>query len=242
MGLISRDDGWRMPDWLWERIEPLCRRGRPTRWAATDRACPTGTRWTRSCSCCAPACSGTRSPHRHLHLELGPPTLPGVGAGGRLPRDLAPGAHRVRPGGGDRLGLAGRGRGDGEGAPGRPELVPTPPIEPKRGEALAPLRGGGRPGRTRAGGRQPPGPAAPSTHPRQHPHRAAARPASAPAPLPRPRLRGRLHAPARPRARLRAAIHSRGEELAQSSTRQAGAPAAGWSRPATPGSTATAAS
>ena len=22
MGLISRDDGWRMPDWLWERIEP----------------------------------------------------------------------------------------------------------------------------------------------------------------------------------------------------------------------------
>jgi putative transposase len=23
MGLISRDDGWRMPDWLWETIEPL---------------------------------------------------------------------------------------------------------------------------------------------------------------------------------------------------------------------------
>lgn len=23
MGLIDRDDGWRMPDWLWERIEPL---------------------------------------------------------------------------------------------------------------------------------------------------------------------------------------------------------------------------
>jgi RHS repeat-associated protein len=23
MGLISRDDGWRMPDWLWERVEPL---------------------------------------------------------------------------------------------------------------------------------------------------------------------------------------------------------------------------
>ena len=21
--LVSRDDGWRMPDWLWERIEPL---------------------------------------------------------------------------------------------------------------------------------------------------------------------------------------------------------------------------
>jgi transposase len=23
MGLVSSDDGWRMPDWLWERIEPL---------------------------------------------------------------------------------------------------------------------------------------------------------------------------------------------------------------------------
>ena len=23
MGLVSRDDGWRLPDWLWERMEPL---------------------------------------------------------------------------------------------------------------------------------------------------------------------------------------------------------------------------
>jgi len=23
MGLVSRDDGWRLPDWLWERLEPL---------------------------------------------------------------------------------------------------------------------------------------------------------------------------------------------------------------------------
>jgi len=23
MGLVSRDDGWRLPDWLWERIAPL---------------------------------------------------------------------------------------------------------------------------------------------------------------------------------------------------------------------------
>ena len=23
MGLVERDDGWRMPDWLWGRIEPL---------------------------------------------------------------------------------------------------------------------------------------------------------------------------------------------------------------------------
>src|SRR5688572_11534102 len=23
MGLVTPDDGWRIPDWLWERIEPL---------------------------------------------------------------------------------------------------------------------------------------------------------------------------------------------------------------------------
>lgn len=23
MGLVERDDGWRMPDWLWQKIEPL---------------------------------------------------------------------------------------------------------------------------------------------------------------------------------------------------------------------------
>jgi putative transposase len=23
MGLVDRDDGWRVPDWLWEKIEPL---------------------------------------------------------------------------------------------------------------------------------------------------------------------------------------------------------------------------
>jgi putative transposase len=23
MGLVNRDDGWRLPDWLWERVEPL---------------------------------------------------------------------------------------------------------------------------------------------------------------------------------------------------------------------------
>ncbi len=23
MGLVAKDDGWRIPDWLWERIEPL---------------------------------------------------------------------------------------------------------------------------------------------------------------------------------------------------------------------------
>jgi hypothetical protein len=61
MGLVSRDDGWRMPDWLWERIEPLLPDPPPHPLGVTARGCPTATRWTRSFWCCARACSGTRS-------------------------------------------------------------------------------------------------------------------------------------------------------------------------------------
>jgi putative transposase len=32
MGLVDRDDGWRLPDWLWERIEPLLPGPRPHPW------------------------------------------------------------------------------------------------------------------------------------------------------------------------------------------------------------------
>ena len=61
MGLISRDDGWRMPDWLWERIEPLqLPLHRFTRWELIARGCPIVTRWTRSFWCSGPGCSGTR--------------------------------------------------------------------------------------------------------------------------------------------------------------------------------------
>lgn len=27
--MVSKDDGWRMPDWLWERVEPLLPPGAP---------------------------------------------------------------------------------------------------------------------------------------------------------------------------------------------------------------------
>jgi putative transposase len=46
MGLVSSDDGWRMPDWLWERVDPLlparpahplgCHRSRASDRAAMD--------------------------------------------------------------------------------------------------------------------------------------------------------------------------------------------------------------
>ena len=35
--MVSRDDGWRMPDWLWERIEPLLP-GRPFHPLGTHRS------------------------------------------------------------------------------------------------------------------------------------------------------------------------------------------------------------
>jgi hypothetical protein len=38
MGLVDRDDGWRMPDWLWERVEPCCRLRPSIRWELTAGA------------------------------------------------------------------------------------------------------------------------------------------------------------------------------------------------------------
>ena len=35
--MVSRDDGWRMPDWLWERVEPLLP-GRPFHPLGTHRS------------------------------------------------------------------------------------------------------------------------------------------------------------------------------------------------------------
>jgi transposase len=45
MGLVSKDDGWRIPDWLWERMEQLLRPRRRTCSAVIARGCRTATRW-----------------------------------------------------------------------------------------------------------------------------------------------------------------------------------------------------
>jgi hypothetical protein len=55
------DDGWRIPDALWQRLEPLLPPASRTRWAATTRVCLTAGPWTPSSSCCAAAASGARS-------------------------------------------------------------------------------------------------------------------------------------------------------------------------------------
>ena len=62
MGLVDRDDGWRIPDWLWVKMEPLLPPRPRTRWAATAPGCRTEAPWTPSSWCCAAACRGTRLP------------------------------------------------------------------------------------------------------------------------------------------------------------------------------------
>lgn len=56
----KRDDGFRMSDALWERMEPLLPAPKAHPLDATGRACPIVPRWMPFCWCCALACSGTR--------------------------------------------------------------------------------------------------------------------------------------------------------------------------------------
>jgi len=114
--LVSRDDGWRLPDWLWARIELLlpdlpfhplgcCAPRVPDRDAmdAILLVLRTGMQWN------ALNATGVCSP------------LSGVGAGRRVSRDLAWGAVGVRRAGRDRLVVPGRWWRDDQGAAGRPE-------------------------------------------------------------------------------------------------------------------------
>jgi transposase len=108
MGLVCRDDGWRMPDWLWERIEPLLP-PRPFHPLGTHRprvadrdamdaillVLRTGMQW--NALEVSGICSSS-SAHRRFQEW----------AGWGVRRDLAGGAVGVRQGGGDRLGVAGR--------------------------------------------------------------------------------------------------------------------------------------
>jgi putative transposase len=66
-------------------------------------------------------------------VKLGAPALSGVGAGRRLPRDLAPRALGVRRGGRHRLELAGRRRRDDQGAAGRREDRPESHWQSQKG-------------------------------------------------------------------------------------------------------------
>lgn len=117
--LVSRDDGWWIPDWLWERIEPMLppppfhplgtHRSRvPARDAmgAILLVLRTGMQWNAL----------TRD--RHLLLELRSPAFPGVVAGRCVRGDLA---SRTVGGRRYRLGVAGSRWRDDQSAAGGSE-------------------------------------------------------------------------------------------------------------------------
>src|ERR671936_1735100 len=111
MGLVSRDDGWRIPDAVWERIEPLlprrpahplgCHNPRvPDRDAmnAILLVLRTGMQWNALSATGICSCSSAYRRFREW-----------AEAGG-FPDFLAPGAAPLRPPPGGRVGVAGAGR------------------------------------------------------------------------------------------------------------------------------------
>lgn len=60
MGLVWKDDGWRMPDWLWERIEPLLPDPPPHPLGCHRPRVPDRDAMDAICWCCGRGCSGTR--------------------------------------------------------------------------------------------------------------------------------------------------------------------------------------
>src|SRR5487761_1328258 len=104
MGLVVADDGWRMPDWLWERIEPVlplppphplgCHRPRVPDRNAMDAillVLRTGMQWN---ALDASGICSSSSAHRRFQEWR---------AAGGVRRDLAAGAVGLRRGGRDRL-------------------------------------------------------------------------------------------------------------------------------------------
>ena len=117
MGLVVRDDGWRIPDWLWVQIEPLlperpahplgCHNPRvPDRDAmnAIFFVLRTGCQWNALNA--TGICSSSSAHRRFQEWERG-----------RLVRRaVAAWSARVRRAQGDRVGVAGDGWGDNQGA------------------------------------------------------------------------------------------------------------------------------
>ena len=120
--MVSRDDGWRMPDWLWERVEPLlpappfhplgCHAPRVPDRDAMDAillVLRTGMQWN---ALNATGVCSSSSAHRRFQEWEQAGVFHEIWRQGLLEYDKV---------GGDRLVVAGRRRRDDQGAAGRPE-------------------------------------------------------------------------------------------------------------------------
>jgi hypothetical protein len=243
MGVVMSDDGWRMSDWLWERVDQLLP-ARPADPLGCHNPCVPGRDATDAILLVFPHRDAVERAvrDRDLFVELGAPTLSGVGAGG--------GVTRRSGGRGCSIATSESGSiGPGcpvMGRPGRRRWVARRPVRipltgQKGGETFASLRGGRGPDRAGTRRRQPPRFKAPSPDARlgSDPSARAVRRAVA-RPRPGRRLRLPMGRRARGRPRLHTAHPSTQRRARANEPRRDGAPDAGSSKPATPGSTATA--
>jgi putative transposase len=192
MGLVARDDGWRMPDWLWERIEPLIppppphplgthRRGLPKRQVmdAILLVLRTGMQWN---ALNATGICTSSTAHRRFQEWVDAGVFHEIWRQGLLDYDAFVGI--------DWEWLVAR----------RP--VRIRPTGPKRGETFGSHGGRRGPDRSGARGCQPQRSQAPKADAGLDPHRPArADPRALPGPLPRQGLRQRREPRHRPRPR-----------------------------------------
>jgi transposase len=174
VGLVCRDDGWRILDWLWELIEPLlparpshplgCHRPRvPDRVAmnAILLVLRTGMQWN---ALDATGICSSSSAHRRFQEWEQAGVFAEIWRQGLLDYDKAVGI--------DWAWLAANGAMT-KAPLGGPKTGPNPTDRAKRGEAFGSLRGGRGPDRVGTRRRQPQRPAAARANPQQHPDPAA---------------------------------------------------------------------
>jgi transposase len=173
MGLVNRDDGWRIPDWLWERIEPLlpprpahplgCHNPRVPDRSAMDvilLVLRTGMQWN---ALNATGICHSSAAHRRFQEWRAAGVFEALWRQGRLAYDALEGIDwewLAADGAMTKAPLGGR----------RPARIP--PIERKGGEALAPHRRLRHPAWDSPRRRQPPRPQAAQGHRRVDPDRA----------------------------------------------------------------------
>ena len=244
MGLVDRDDGWRMPDWLRKKIEPLLppppehplgthKRGLPKRQVmdAILLVLRTGMQWnaldvTGVCNSSTPTGAFRNGSGQGVFQ---------IWRQGLLDYDSEVGID---------WSLAGGRRGDDKGAARRSQDRSDPQTEPRGGEALAPHGCRRNPDRTRPRRRQPQRPPPAEGDARLGPDRAP-RPerGRSPGPLSGQGLRlPRLLRDLLEDRGFTPHIRARGEEIDLKRHHPVGRAHRWWSRRVTHGSTATAAS